>query len=124
MFPQRLRRWLCSVVVAVVAVRNNSDFMENVDSTFEQIAMVAVVAAAVAVEAVGVMVILTMVGLVVVTMATVAGEATDGNCSPIDPFFRVAPYDRRLGSLGRLDARCAPPHTLRPQIVAVSIRVQ
>ena len=43
-----------------------------------------VVVAAVAVEAVvgGVMVILTM-GLVVVTTATVAGEAIDGNCSPI-----------------------------------------
>jgi len=58
--------------------------------------MVAV--AAVAVEAVGVgvgvMVILTM-GLVVVTTATVAGEAIDGNCSLMDPFYRVAPYDRR-----------------------------
>ena len=83
MFPQRLRRWLCSVVVAVVAVRNNSDFLWNDDSTFEQIAMVAVAAVVAAVGgAVGVMAILTM-GLVVVITATVAGEAIDGNCSLI-----------------------------------------
>ena len=89
--------------------------------------MVAVAVAAVAAEAVevGVMVILTM-GLVVVTMATVAGEAIDGNRSLMDPFFRVAPYDwhalARSADLVPIARLLLIP--LRPEIVAVSIRVQ
>jgi len=89
--------------------------------------MVAV--AAVAVEAVGVgvgvMEILTM-GLVVVTTATVAGEAIDGNCSLMDPFFRVAPYDRRAFArwAGLMPIARLLLIPLRPEIVAVSIRVQ
>jgi hypothetical protein len=81
------------------------------------VAVAAVVAAVAA--AVGVMVILTM-GLVVVITATVAGEAIDGNCSLIG-----LPIIIDSGSVGRLDAHFAPlTHTLRSQIVAVSIRVQ
>jgi hypothetical protein len=91
--------------------------------------MVAVAVGAVVVEAVGavgVMVILTM-GLVVVITATVAREAIDGNGSLIGrPILRVAPYYRHaLARSADLLPICAPlTHPLRPQIVAVSIRVE
>lgn len=127
MFPQRLRRWLCSVVGVVVVVRNFSDPRRTLTKHLNQIAMVAVVAVAVEVEAVEVMVILTMGSVVVVTMATAAGVAIDGNCLLIGwPILsRCSLRAARLCSLGGLDAHCAPStHPLRPQIVAVSIRVQ
>jgi len=108
MFPQRLRKWLCLVVVVAVAI-----------------AMVAVAAVAVEAVGVGVMVILTM-DLVVVTTATAAGEAIDGNCSLMEPFFRVAPFDRRAlaRSTDMMPIARLLPIPLRPEIVAVSIRVQ
>ncbi len=90
----------------------------------EQIAMVAV--AVVAVGAVGAMVILNM-GMVVVTTAT-AAEAIDGNCSvrssPIfSRFPHAGPYD--WCALARsVDWMPVARHPLRPQTLAVSIRVQ
>lgn len=79
--------------------------------------MVAVAAVEVEAEVVVVMVILIM-GMVVVTMGTAAGEAIDGNClnGPSSPFSsRWSLRSTRLGTLGKLDAHCAPPaHPLRP----------
>jgi hypothetical protein len=87
--------------------------------------MVAVAAVAVEAVGVGVMVILTM-GLVVVTTATVAGEGVDGNCSLMDPFFRVAPYDwcALARSADLMPIARLLLISLRPEIVAVSVRVQ
>jgi hypothetical protein len=48
------------------------------------------------------------------------------NCSLMDPFFRVAPYDRRAlaRSADLIPMRAFYSIPLRPEIVAVSIRVQ